>query len=92
MAWAIAVKNGKHSERRGDDEESDKEEILIASAIFMAFVSTVFAGCYYDRTITGVIIAICTAITATMIATGATTVIIAGMITGIETIGLAGTA
>ena len=46
MAWAIAVKNGKHSERRGDDEESDEEEILIASAIFMAFVSTVFAGWY----------------------------------------------
>jgi len=77
-----------------------KKKSLIASAIFVAFVSTVFAGCYYDRTITGVIIAICTAITATMIATaimttiasGATTVIIAGMITGIETIGLAGTA
>jgi hypothetical protein len=30
-----------------------KKKSLIASAIFVAFVSTVFAGCYYDRTTTG---------------------------------------
>jgi hypothetical protein len=49
MALAVAVKNGKTTKGEMMMKNPTKKKSRIASAIFVAFVSTVFAGCYYDR-------------------------------------------